>query len=249
MTTQTMLPAALDLAAAGWEVLPLAGKIPRTEHGVDDATSDLDTVAGWWQRWPSANIGARVPRDFVVIDVDPRNGGGETLVALVDRLGPLPLTLTAVSGRGDGGHHRYFLRPVGAALKARPAAGIDVKTSGYMVMPPSVHPETGRRYEWIDREPVALPSAWLGFLRVEPPRARPVIRRADDHDGDGLVRWVADLHPGNRNNGLFWAACKAADLGVLDVLEADLVAAAMAAGLPELEVRTVLRSAKRRVAA
>jgi len=243
-----MMAAALDLAVAGWEVLPLNGKIPTTAHGLDDATTDAETITRWWTARPAANIGARVPLDLVVVDVDPRNGGAESLIALVDLLGPLPATLTAVSGRGDGGHHRYFLRPVGV-LKARPAPGLDVKANGYMVMPPSLHPDTGRPYSWIDRDPAPLPVAWSDHLRVKPPRPRPAGPLHLEHDqAAALVRWVAELLPGNRNNGLFWAACRAAELGVVDAISNDLVAAAVASGLDEREAHQTLRSAARRCA-
>ena len=235
--------AAADLVIAGWEVLPLNGKIPHTKHGVDDATSDLDIVAAWWQRWPTANIGARVPHDLVVIDVDPRNGGIKSLLDLLELVGPLPATLTAISGRGDGGHHRYFLRPVGR-LKARPRAGIDVKTNGYMVMPPSIHPAAGRPYEWIDREPVALPPGWVDYLRSTPPKPRPI--NVPDGDGSALVRWVAQLQEGNRNNGLFWAACRAAEAGRLAELEHDLIDAAVTAGLDQREATATVGSAGKR---
>ena len=53
----TMLDHAFELAACGWEVLPLNGKIPRTLHGLDDASADSEIVYEWWTRWPSANIG------------------------------------------------------------------------------------------------------------------------------------------------------------------------------------------------
>ncbi len=36
----SMLQEALHLAARGWSVVPLEGKVPRTRHGVYDATED-----------------------------------------------------------------------------------------------------------------------------------------------------------------------------------------------------------------
>jgi hypothetical protein len=92
--------AALAYAVAGYEVFPLRGKLPWGNcplceprsphyrphrpagcghelcHGLYAATSDSGRVARWWARWPRANIGARVPRSLVVVDVDPRHGGG-----------------------------------------------------------------------------------------------------------------------------------------------------------------------------
>ena len=51
------LAAALDLAAAALPVIPLRGKVPRTPHGLTDASANLDTVTAWWRRWPGANVG------------------------------------------------------------------------------------------------------------------------------------------------------------------------------------------------
>jgi hypothetical protein len=81
-----LLDAALWLAAAGWRIFPCLPSGPRAkapykdpdlglEHGFLDATSNPDTIKRWWSKWPNALIGAAVPADLVVIDVDPRHGG------------------------------------------------------------------------------------------------------------------------------------------------------------------------------
>jgi hypothetical protein len=47
-----ILDAALDAAARGWPVFPLAagGKQPLTKHGFKDATIDPAQVRAWWTR-------------------------------------------------------------------------------------------------------------------------------------------------------------------------------------------------------
>lgn len=162
---------ALELAVAGWAVFPLRGKIPaiRGGRGVLDATTDVDQVVRWWSgEHRGANIGARVPGQLFVVDVDPRNAGLQALEQLTADHGPLPATRTALSGRGDGGRHLYFRHPGGRLSSSRLGAGIDVKTSaGYCVVPPSLHPATHRPYQWVDG-PFAAPPSWLVDLVTTP---------------------------------------------------------------------------------
>lgn len=225
-----MLDQALELAACGWQVLPLNGKIPRTRHGCDDASADPAQVRAWWSRWPAANIGAKVPDPLLVFDVDPRNGGLEgwrSLTAGRD----VPDTLTTVSGRGDGGSHRYFLRPAGPISRAKLPRGIDLKTSGYCVVPPSLHPATGQPYTWqVDVDPVPLPSWLREVLRPDPPKPRNPFSTHTNASGRALVDFVARQVDGNRNDALYWAARQALESGVLDQIGPDLIAAAVATG-------------------
>lgn len=153
-------------------VFPLNGKIPAIAggRGVLDATSDIQIIARWWGgRYRGCNIGGRVPTSVIVIDVDPRNGGLDSLGALQQRYGSLPETLTTISGRGDGGAHYFFRRPPGTLSHKRLGAGIDLKTaSGYTVMAPSIHPATGKPYTRVDR-PVTAPPDWLVELLLPEP--------------------------------------------------------------------------------
>ncbi len=196
---------ALEYAATGWEIFPLNGKTPLIRnphpkgsierdtckgecgldgHGVLDATDDTATIVLWWTQSPNANIGGRVPAGLVVVDLDPRNDGCvEWLNERQADYGPLPETLIAMSGRGDGGCHRYFQHPGGPLATKRPTVpqGIDLKNNGgYCVLPPSKHPDTGRAYEWVDLSvvPAEMPGWLVTLLRP----AVPVIatKRHDD---------------------------------------------------------------------
>lgn len=166
---------AVEYAVNGWQVGPLCsrdrrsvyGKDPTTgltPHGVLDFTSDVATVAKRWSRAPY-NIGARVPKSMFVLDIDgpdrtPHPGRGlEALAQLEDQHGPLPPTLTQITG--SGGLHMFFRRPHGKLSKTRLPAGLEYKDhGGYVVMAPSVHPDTRERYVRCDH-PVAAPPQWL----------------------------------------------------------------------------------------
>lgn len=247
--TPTMLDAALDLARSGWAVFPCwehgqRAKSPRTEHGHLEASRDDERIRAWWDRWPNAMIGAPVPDTLLVIDVDPRNGG--SIDALEERVGPLPDTLTAWSGRGDGGRHLYFLRPSGTFTSTNLPAGIDLKVNGYCILPPSIHPASGEPYRWDIHEPALLPLPLLALLRPPEP-ARPP-KRPTEANGEPLVRFVLSLGEGNRNRGLYWAACTALDEGTYDAIRDDLIRAAQQVGLPEREARRTVESAARQMA-
>lgn len=153
-------------AERGWPVFPTRGKEPLTPNGLKDATTDLSTVDRWTRTWPDAGIGLRTgaASGVVVLDVDPRHGGDDTLHELERQHGPLPNTVEAVTG--GGGRHIYFKHPGepvrNSAGKVGP--GLDVRgDGGYVVLPPSPH-ESGRRYEWgslPDETPLAEIPAWL----------------------------------------------------------------------------------------
>ncbi|PRA79717.1 bifunctional DNA primase/polymerase [Microbacterium sp. MYb66] len=240
---------ALRLAAKGWPVLPLNGKVPRTRHGVKDATTDAAQIARWWPNGTAHNVGARVPSSLLVLDIDPQNGG--SLDALTAAAGePLPATLTVHSGRGTGGRHLYFRHPGGQVSAVRLPSGIDVKTDrGYCVMPPSLHPSTGDPYRW-EHHPVAdIPAPLLALLR-------PATVRTPTHTATRqgvplsaralhLVEAVQGAAEGKRNEMLFWAACQAVRDGhppeTFDLLEG----AGIVAGLSQVESARTIASALR----
>ncbi len=252
---QALSGAALGYAEQGWAVLPLDGKCPRTAHGHHDASRDPRQVARWWRHWPTANIGVVVPDRVLVLDVDPRNGGD------VAALGDLPATRRCLSGRGDGGVHLYFIRPLGALTRTRLPVGVDVKVSGYVVAPPSLHPATGHPYRWVDSEhPISPLPEHLRDLLTAPGTT---LRASLSHDrGSGgvstprdvraalarLVMVVLDADEGNRNLVLFWAACRAVEYVRAGRVHGDdvrslLYDAGRGAGLDHGETRTTVASA------
>ena len=231
----------LDYIAAGVAVLPCRGKVPLTRHGKDDATLDPGQVAEWAARWPGCNWGGRPPEGIVVLDVDPRNGGGTELLQLRERHGQLPATLTARTG--GGGLHIWLAYRGPAPGKLGP--GLDVKTCrGYVLLPPSIHPDTGRPYEWIDPDATTAPApAWLRRLLAPPqPPAPRAPQTTSDRKLAGLVRTVADAPEGTRNQRLYWAARRAAE-AALDT--APLIEAAVSAGLTTTEAARTVASAAR----
>jgi hypothetical protein len=131
-------------------------------------------VRHWFERWPDANLGivTGAVSGLVVLDVDPAHGGAESLAALEAEHDPLPPTIEAVTG--GGGWHLYFRHP-GGELRNRAGLrpGLDLRgDGGYIVAPPSIHPN-GQPYRWRsghapgEMEPARLPP-WLVGLVVSP---------------------------------------------------------------------------------
>ena len=227
--------AARDYAKAGWLIFPLepGGKKPLTAHGFMDAEGDPAQVKLWWEKWPDANIGWAVHGGFVVVDLDGLEGKN-TIRQRVLTGEFMPVTLRVITGRGQ---HLYFTHDgtiKNSAGKIGP--GVDIRTKGgYVVLPPSVHPD-GNRYVWKHADDLknkgyaeqAVPDwdeilplpAWLAELANPTPVMRkPRGRRHQPFNRDfqtesaylraairGEVDRVADAHEGERNTTLNSAA-------------------------------------------
>jgi hypothetical protein len=205
-------------------------------------------IRRWWARWPRANaaIATGAPAvDVLDVDVKP-DGDGWAAFNKLKRVGLLA-GAKALVRTPSGGLHSYYAGS-GQRNGKLPRHHLDFRSvGGYVLAPPSrVH---GKPYEVLDHRGGADGRLdWQAVTRLlEPPRppAKPVRHEAGDLGK--LAAWVAAQQEGNRNDGLFWAACRAAEVGHSDL--DDLVAAAVQAGLSEADARRTAASAVRRVAA
>ena len=201
----TPLAYALAYAALGWHVLPL---IPGTKQpfgrlvpgGVKNATTDEATIRRWWQACPDAGIGiGMLASGLVTIDVDPRNGGLETMEMLEARHGAMTSDVLAYTG--GGGEHRVFASGLVHNLPGKLGMGVDLKADGYIVVEPSIHP-SGKQYGWeASSDPLhgAVPSTLPGWVRdlareaPPPAQALPSTRYVDPKQVDELRDALAML--------------------------------------------------------
>ncbi len=192
--TETPGPELREAAASyiwrGWPVFPCAErqKVPCKEnglfeHGVLDAKTSPYWVKQFWTRWPRANVGLAVGEvaGFWVLDADikpptedkPGEDGFQTLALLEDLFGePLPATLG--QNTPSGGRHWLFKwpdRPVKNSARSRLGPGLDTRsTGGYILAPPSIHPN-GQRYAWIGspETPILPAPEWVIRLLIGDP--------------------------------------------------------------------------------
>lgn len=132
------------------------------------------TLETWESYWTQAieNVGVLTgpPSGLFVVDVDQGKGGMQRWQELVAAHGE-PNTVCVQTG--GGGLHYYFLwderaaefaTGIGCVLAAdgMTRVGIDVRAKdGQVVAPPSIHPQTGRPYEFL--------PAHAGPSTTEPP--------------------------------------------------------------------------------
>jgi len=241
---------ALAYARHGWPVFPCkpGRKEPDTAHGFKDATTDPGRIAAWWTAAPGRNVaiatGAPGP-DVLDVDVRP-DGSGYGAFGRLQRAGLLEGSLAIVATPGGGLHAYYTGTSQGSGRL--PAHHLDFKAAGgYVLAPPSV--AGGKPYQLVTHQHQA-PAACLDWAAVagllDPPQRRPPAGRQREtlRDASRLAGWVAGLSQGNRNAGLFWAACRVVEAGHADALDA-LAEAAKTAGLPDDEIRRTIGSARR----
>ena len=143
--------AARSYATRGWRVLPLSGKIPLLKEWPTLATTDHETICTWWTHYRNANVGIATGKEsgLFILDVDVAKGGDETLRTLEAQYGEVPRTVEVITG--GGGQHYYFEHP-GCDIRnsaGKLGPGLDIRTDGgQVVAPPSIHPTSGRIYEW-----------------------------------------------------------------------------------------------------
>lgn len=261
--------AAVAAAERGWAVFPCrpGDKRPTVRDWERRACADPARVARYWPG-DRHNVGiACGPSRLAVLDLDAHgelpedwrqlpgvNDGKDVLAQICEWAGmDWPATYTVATP--SNGWHMYFTVPADSAIRNSASMigpQVDVRAAGgYVVGAGSV--VNGTAYEVIvEDDPAPLPS-WIARLLSPVPEqlaTHPASRGTPGGRIAGLVRTVARAPSGTRNERLYWAACRAAEMvadGKTDAREVmdQLVAAAAVAGLPEPEARRTIASAMR----
>lgn len=264
-----LVTASTMLASRDIPVFPCVagGKQPLTRHGFHDASADLATVHAWWSRWPEANIGmpTGIASGIDVVDIDVHAGGNGFDSFERARAQGLAEGWAWLARTPSGGVHAYYLRdtpadPAATSLTEQrswqvPSRHIDFRgDGGYVVVPPSrttagAADEAGRyRLIAVSQHPVSPVDAAALRAFLEPPRPGPQPPAQTQHltRPDHLAAQVERLQQGERNRGLFWAACRMVEDGhAFDAIADALGPAARTIGLADREILTTIRSAYR----
>jgi hypothetical protein len=128
-------------------------KIPSIGAWQDTPALTPDQVAVKFQNH-SGNLGCTFPTNLFALDVDCKEGaqGYESLSALEDVHGPLPVTLTQRTP--SGGEHRLFKKHASIIIDNKTGflPGLDIRaTRGQIAVEPSSI--DGKPYYWIDWSP------------------------------------------------------------------------------------------------
>lgn len=196
-------------------------KEPNTTNGLKDADNDVVGIGRWWERHPNDNVGAamgQISGGVFAIDLDikPDEGvdGYQVMREWEREHGEFPETLTAITG--SGGMHYFFRAHGPVKCSVNRTTGVDVRgDGGYVVAPPSVHPN-GRTYTW-ENGPDEYAIAWadenvMAFVDSMRPR------------GSGERFELPDrIGKGQRNDTLFKYASSLQSKGYPDDEIFDLV--------------------------
>lgn len=143
-----LIKKAKALADGGFVPIPLHGKIPTVQGWQEMPSVTCAMIDTWIADGKLTNLGLRTgDRGLIVLDFDGKQG----YEAFVKAFGELADTYTVATGSGDGMHVYYHLKgelPKSTGQLTVPGGYLEIKAKGrQVVIPPSVHPDTGALYE------------------------------------------------------------------------------------------------------
>ena len=252
--TQVRIATAIALREAGAPILALEGKIP-VEKGWTSIRVDQQTDEEVVAIAVRGNIGMPTGKASgrVVLDID------STDVDRIQREMGIEHVVTQEVVTGRGGRQLHFAAPSVSLKNTVKVLHAEVDTrgeGGQVVLPGSIHPHTGRAYEWAaGRSPadVALapvPTSLLKLWILTQVKEAPGIATVTDGDAvanvealdpvkrarvkayvlatlASIAEELSRTKEGSRNQKLFSGACRCFELANSGLLDGDEVAATL----------------------
>jgi len=185
-----------------------------------DRVADEIQIVEWFEDYPEAGIAVVTGQisNLIVLDIDPRHGGMETI-----KENNLQLPVTVSVNTGGGGYHYYYKYPqklsekLGGKIKNFTGENVDLPgldlraDGGFVYAPPSLHP-SGERYEFAEglspaEVELTEPPEWL--INVIKNRQQAEQKKSTDWE----KKWAGSKE-GNRNNSAAQLAGKLAHSAV-----------------------------------
>lgn len=270
LSTHTVYQAALSYAKRGWAVIPVHGIDPNTsrctcardcgtnagKHPIDKDWPDKrlslpDLYEIFVVQHPHANVGVITGEASGVwgFDVDPKNGGNDTLAALIAEHGELPKTYRQRTG--SGGEHYVFKLPdfpVRSDTRGKIFGdGIDIRGSRNQIVMAGSRSGVGEYTPLDDVEPLDTPSWMIEALLRAPVvtgdaaptvvEVLPEYSRLDPDEQERVQRYALSViedecrlyvqaNPGDGNSQLFRSACSILEIAqspwnIVSIAEAE----------------------------
>lgn len=224
----------------GWSLLPVKpeDKRPYTQNWLQytKKRADWPMVENWFMHLSNAGIGVVTGSisSIVVIDVEsycPQK--------IEDILAKYPTDL--ISRTGSGGYHLFYQYPPNRTKisnRVRLMEGIDLRADGgFIVLPPTIHPKTGARYEWVKE----------GQMGRFPLEILDIESQAISQD-----KWLSETLKGVTEGGRNDSAARLAGYFYKKGISDDIIELLLVEWnekndppLPRSELKTVMRSIKR----
>jgi putative DNA primase/helicase len=165
----------MRLASEGFRLFPVEprGKKPLIRSWQSFATNNGEQLSAWFEEFPDCNwaLATGAGSGIFVLDFDGEPGRKLFMDWIEQHGQDWAATRTVKTARG---FHLWYRWPEGNEIRnsaGKIALGVDVRgEGGYILVPPSVHPD-GLRYEWLDSAPIAEAPSWLLALAGRPQTA------------------------------------------------------------------------------
>jgi len=193
-----------DICSCGSNKCRSPGKHPLVTRGFKDASTDIEQIIAWHEKWPQANWGMRTGdcsnggSGVLVIDIDHKNNGFSTWEMLETDHPELIETVTVDTG--GGGQHIWFQYPSGVDIRSGAGVlgrGVDIRANGgYVVAPPS---RTTKEYRF-DLNPIETEISLCPNWILAELNGRVIDNVSNDSSVNGLIH--DEVPQGERHQAL-----------------------------------------------